>query len=808
MEYSHRAIEKKWQKYWSENKTFKTATKYNRKSYVLDMFPYPSGQGLHVGHPKGYTATDVYARFKRMNQFNVLHPIGWDAFGLPAEQYALKTGNLPNEFTNKNIDNFRKQLKKLGFSYDYDREINTSNPAYYKTTQFIFTKLYEYGLAELKSIDVNWCPQLGTVLANEEIITKDGKMLSERGEFPVVKKAMKQWVLKITKYADKLLTGLNELDWPQSVKQLQRNWIGKKSGVKLLFPLTDCKDKLEIFTTRIDTLFGVSYLAIAPEKVEQLKITNKNKLVEIQQFINKIKSQTELERENSSRPKTGLFSGKYALHPITKIKLPIWISDYVLPTYATGIVMGVPGHDLRDYEFAKKYQLKIIYIIENPYDSKVVINDGKHINSKFINGMYIDDAKRALLKYLVTHKIGSVKTYYKLRDWIFSRQRYWGEPFPIIYWDDNKISLVNKTDLPLILPITDKITPSQDGKSPLANCKKWLTVQNQDGRIGQRETNTMPQWAGSCWYYLAYILVNEDGSIKDLTSKEAFKDFKKWLPVDIYIGGQEHAVLHLLYARFWHHFLYDIGILPIKEPFQRLINQGMVLGPDGNKMSKSKGNVINPDQIILSHGADSLRLYEMFMGPLNASLSWDFNGLDGTRKWLDRIYRFYNKKTITPKNNKSLDSIYNSSVMQISDLIEKMSLNIVISKLMNLLNHFYRSQEVYLQYFEGFIKMVSLFAPHLAEEIWSQLGHSNSISYEKWPTFTKQLIQDEANKFLIVQVNGKIKTKVILSNLKSLDKNAIIKIIKKDPKIQSILVNKKILKTIFVPHKILNFVTD
>ncbi len=803
MEYSHKTIEKKWQKFWADNKTFKTTENKKKKSYVLDMFPYPSGAGLHVGHPRGYTASDVYARFKRMNDYDVLHPIGWDAFGLPAEQYALATGNHPENFTLKNINNFRKQLKLLGFSFDYEKEINTSNPNYYKITQYMFEKLYENNLAKLSEVSVNWCAELGTVLANEEVLIENGKMVSERGNYPVIKKPMKQWVIKITKYAKKLLKDLDSLDWPSSVKKLQKNWIGSSQGLEITFDLFESIDQIKIFTTRADTIGAVTYIAIAPEHEIISKIVTIKQKHKVEQFLEEVKSKTDLERQDYSKEKNGIFSGCYAVNPLNNHKIPIWIADYVLPYYATGIVMGVPGHDLRDYAFAKKYKLNIQYVIASDNKDKVITGDGKHINSEFLNGLLIAQAKDKLYEKFHAKNLAVKKTYYRLKDWLFSRQRYWGEPFPIIYWEDGSISLVDKNELPLLLPKMKNITPSKDGQSPLANCLEWVNVVSTTGLKGRRETNTMPQWAASSWYYLAYILVKDDGKFLDIDSTEAQAKLKKWLPVDLYIGGQEHAVLHLLYARFWHKFLFDINLVPTIEPFQKLVNQGMILGPDGNKMSKSKGNILSPDEIIMSHGADALRLYEMFMGPLKASLAWDFNGLDGSRKWLDRVMRFYKNIKLSNNNSGKLDLIYNDVVKNITQMIENLELNIAISKLMTLLNAFYKEESIYSEYAKGFIKMLSPFAPHISEEIWSMLGNKKTITYEKWP-IVKLAIKKIQMFTVVIQINGKLKERLILNDnlsTEQLKKLALKKLDEKD-----FIKGRTIKKIIVIPNKIVNIV--
>lgn len=615
MSFQHKEIEKKWQTYWLENKTFATLDNNEKqKFYALDMFPYPSGAGLHVGHPEGYTATDILSRMKRMQGYDVLHPMGWDAFGLPAEQYALDTGNDPAVFTKQNIDNFRRQIQALGFSYDWDREINTTDPEYYKWTQWIFLKLYEKGLAYVDEVPVNWCPALGTVLANEEVI--DGK--SERGGHPVERRPMKQWMLKITAYADRLLEDLEELDWPESIKDMQRNWIGRSEGAHVHFAIDGHDDSFTVFTTRPDTLFGATYTVLAPEHALVENITTAEQKEAVEAYIKEIQSKSDLERTDLAKTKTGVFTGAYAINPVNGEKLPIWIADYVLASYGTGAVMAVPGHDERDFEFAKTFGLPVKEVVKGGnVEEAAYTGDGEHVNSDFLNGLHKQEAIEKVIAWLEETKNGEKKVTYRLRDWLFSRQRYWGEPIPVIHWEDGTSTAVPEEELPLILPKTDEIKPSGTGESPLANIKEWVEVTDPEtGKKGRRETNTMPQWAGSCWYFLRYI---DPHNPDQLASPEKLE---KWLPVDMYIGGAEHAVLHLLYARFWHKFLYDIGVVPTKEPFQKLYNQGMILGENNEKMSKSKGNVVNPDEIVASHGADTLRLYEMFMGPLDASIAW------------------------------------------------------------------------------------------------------------------------------------------------------------------------------------------
>ncbi|MGO3497346.1 MAG: leucine--tRNA ligase, partial [Staphylococcus equorum] len=615
MNYNHNEIEKKWQDYWAEHKTFKTSDNLGQKKfYALDMFPYPSGAGLHVGHPEGYTATDIISRYKRMQGYNVLHPMGWDAFGLPAEQYALDTGNDPREFTKKNIETFKRQIKELGFSYDWDREVNTTDPEYYKWTQWIFIQLYNKGLAYVDEVAVNWCPELGTVLSNEEVI--DG--VSERGGHPVVRKPMKQWVLKITEYADRLLEDLDDLDWPESLKDMQRNWIGRSEGAAISFDVEDNDAQIEVFTTRADTVYGATFLVLSPEHELVNQITTADQEVAIKDYQQEAAKKSDLERTGLSKEKSGVFTGAYATNPLSGQQVPIWIADYVLSTYGTGAVMAVPSGDQRDYEFAQTFDLPILEVIEGgDLSQEAYDGDGPHVNSGELNGLYNEEAIAKAIELLEQKGAGTRKVNYKLRDWLFSRQRYWGEPIPVIHWEDGSMTTVPEEELPLLLPETDEIKPSGTGESPLANIADFVNVVDEEtGMKGRRETNTMPQWAGSCWYYLRYIDPDNDQMLADP------EKLKHWLPVDLYIGGVEHAVLHLLYARFWHKVLYDLGVVPTKEPFQKLFNQGMILGEGNEKMSKSKGNVINPDDIVKSHGADTLRMYEMFMGPLDAAIAW------------------------------------------------------------------------------------------------------------------------------------------------------------------------------------------
>ena len=807
MVYNHRVIEKKWQKYWDENKTFKTLDDHTKeKFYALDMFPYPSGAGLHVGHPEGYTATDILSRYKRANGYNVLHPMGWDAFGLPAEQYALDTGHDPRDFTKTNIDTFRRQIKELGFSYDWDREVNTTDPKYYKWTQWIFKKLYEKGLAYVDEVPVNWCPALGTVLSNEEVI--DGK--SERGGHPVERRPMRQWVLKITEYAEQLIDDLDILDWPESLKAMQRNWIGKSVGAEIDFKVEGTDKAFTVFTTRADTVFGVSYCVLAPEHKLVEEIVTEDQRAAVEEYLDIVKRKSDLERTDLNKDKTGVFTGAYAINPVNGEKVELWIADYVLASYGTGAVMAVPAHDERDYEFATKFNLPIKAIIED--NGEVVVpfyGDGKHINSDFINGLNNEEAIAKVIEFLEENKVGRSKVTYKLRDWLFSRQRYWGEPIPIIHWEDGTMTTVPDSELPLLLPETDNIKPSGTGESPLANIEEWLNVVDPEtGKKGKRETNTMPQWAGSCWYYLRYIDPHNDEMFADP------EKLKYWLPVDVYIGGAEHAVLHLLYARFWHKVLYDLGLVPSREPFQKLFNQGMILaeGKDGRpeKMSKSKGNVVNPDDIIVSHGADTLRVYEMFMGPLDASIAWSENGLDGSRRFLDRVYRlFVDEETgkvndkVQDKDNAELEVSYNYTVKKVSEDIEILGFNTAISQLMVFVNDCYKAEYIPRKYALGFIQLLAPFAPHLAEEMWEVYGNTESISYVPWPTFDEsKLVSDTVE--IVVQLMGKVKAKLDVK--KDLTPAELEQIVLANEEVKELIEGKQVMKVIVVPGRLVNIV--
>ena len=797
--YDHQQVEKKWQKIWEDEKTFRTDTAdfSKPKYYVLDMFPYPSGNGLHVGHPEGYTATDIIARKKRMEGYNVLHPMGFDSFGLPAEQFAIQTGHHPSLFTKQNIDHFREQIKMLGFSYDWDREIATSDPSYYKWTQWIFIQLYNAGLAYVDEIPVNWCPELKAVLANEEVI--DGK--SERGGYPVIRKPMRQWVLKITDYAEQLLKDLDLVDWPESTKEMQRNWIGKSQGANVVFRIDGHDAEFTVFTTRCDTLFGATYCVMAPEHPFVDDITTPEQKEAVKEYKEICQTKSDLERTDLNKDKTGVFTGAYAINPVNGKKIPIWISDYVLASYGTGAIMAVPAHDTRDYEFAKKFGLPIIPVLEGgDIEKEAYTQDGVHINSEWLNGLGKEEAIARMIDWLESNGVGEAKTTYKLRDWLFSRQRYWGEPIPIIHMEDGTMRTVDIDELPLELPATENFKPADTGESPLANCPDFLHVEI-DGVKGTRETNTMPQWAGSCWYYLRYIDPKNDEMIGDPQLLE------HWLPVDLYVGGAEHAVLHLLYSRFWHKVLYDQGILPTPEPFQKLFHQGMILGENGEKMSKSRGNVVNPDDIVVSHGADTLRVYEMFMGPLEASLPWSENGIDGTRKWLERVWRLFTAQAeITDENDHSLDFVYNATVKKVGHDIDTLNFNTAISQMMIFINECYKTKKIYRPYAEGFIKMFACFAPHLGEELWEKVcGGSHSLAYEPWPSYDEAALkQDQVT--VVVQVNGKVRGKMEVAADSSEDD------LKEDAQalesVKKFIDGKTIRKIIVVKGKVVNIVAN
>ena len=796
MTYNHIEIEKKWQEYWEKNKTFFTDVwDFSKpKYYALDMFPYPSGQGLHVGHPEGYTATDILSRMKRMQGYNVLHPMGWDAFGLPAEQYAIKTGNHPAIFTRKNIETFKRQLKMLGFSFDWDKELATCDTSYYKCTQWIFSLLYKDGLAKLVEMPVNWCEELGCVLSNDEVI--NGK--SERGGFPVVRKNMKQWVLDIPKYAEKLLDGLNEIDWPESTKEIERNWIGKSVGAEVNFKIANSNNlEFTVFTTRPDTLFGATYCVLSPEHALISKITTPGQKQAVEDYIKQAALKSDLERTELNKDKTGVFTGSYAINPVNNKEIPIWISDYVLVTYGTGAIMAVPAHDQRDYEFAKKFDLDIIPVLEGGDISKeAYVQDGTHINSEFLNGLNKQDAINKIISWLEERKIGTKKINYKLREWIFARQRYWGEPIPIVYTEDGKSEILPDDQLPLILPELEDYSPSKSGASPLDKATSWVNT-TLDGKKVTRETSTMPGAAGSSWYFLRYI---DPKNENEFANQELLKH---WMPVDLYVGGPEHAVGHLLYSRFWNEYLFDKGLSPVKEPFAKLRHQGMILGPNGEKMSKSKGNVINPDDMVKEYGADALRVYEMFMGPIDAAKPWDPNGLDGSKKFLDRVWRLYKESgKLQDKENKNLEKAYHYTVKKVTNDYETMNFNTAISQMMIFINAVNKEDIFPKEYAIGFLKLLNPVAPHITEELWAtSLGNTNTISYEKWPEYDEsKTLNDEIT--LPIQINGKLKATIkILSNE---DESSIKN--KVHEAIESKLDNKNIVKEIYVKNKIYNIV--
>lgn len=847
-EYDFASIEKKWQRFWEENKTFKAVDFADKpKYYVLDMFPYPSGAGLHVGHPEGYTATDIICRYRRMKGDNVLHPMGWDAFGLPAEQYAVETGTHPEVTTQKNVDNFRRQIKSLGFSYDWDREINTTDPGYFKWTQWIFMQLHKKGLAYLDEVAVNWCPALGTVLANEEVI--DGR--SERGNHPVERRPMKQWMLRITEYAERLLQDLDELDWPEGVKEMQRNWIGKSVGAEVIFK-TSAGPSVTVYTTRPDTLFGATYMVLSPEHPLVKEITAPECRAAVEAYQAEAAKKTDLARTELSTEKTGAFTGAYAINPVNGVKIPIWIADYVLISYGTGAIMAVPAHDTRDFEFAQKFDLPIKCIIApDPEAAKAEgvdvaavlagkacwTGEGKLINSAnsdglALDGMSVRESKPAATRWLAERGLGREAVKYKLRDWLFSRQRYWGEPFPIIHYEDGSIELVNDSELPVNLPEMEDFKPSGTGEPPLAKAKDWLNYTDPaTGRKGRRETNTMPQWAGSCWYYLRYIDPKNPDQAWD-PAKE-----KYWMPVDLYVGGAEHAVLHLLYSRFWHKVLFDLGLVSTKEPFRKLVNQGMILGvsykdkrgalvptdqvdftPNGPvrrsdgealvefpaKMSKSLRNVVNPDDVIREYGADSMRMYEMFMGPLEATKPWSTKGVEGVFRFLKRAWRLVAQSEIvdapcTPEQLRVL----HATIRKVSQDLDTFNFNTAISQLMIFLNEFSKCDRVPREAAEKFVLLLSPFAPHIGEELWSTLGHAETLAYEPWPVWDEKVL--EVNEVeILVQVLGKPKARLMMPV--DADQEAASKLALAAPEVQAALGGKPVRKVIYVPKRLVNIV--
>ena len=854
-DYNFSAIEKKWQRFWLEHKTFKTPNESDKpKFYCLDMFPYPSGAGLHVGHPEGYTATDILCRYKRMKGFNVLHPMGWDAFGLPAEQYAVETGTHPAVTTKKNVDRFREQIRALGFSYDWDREVNTTDPKYYRWTQWIFEQLYKKGLAYVAEVPVNWCPALGTVLANEEVI--DGR--SERGNHPVIRRPMRQWMLKITAYAERLLKDLDTLDWPEGIKEMQRNWIGKSTGALVDFGTT-VGAKITVYTTRCDTLFGATYMVLSPEHslvAEWLKAGTLTNAADVVAYQKKAASKSDLERTELNKEKTGVrLGGVMGVNPVNGREIPIFISDYVLASYGTGAIMAVPAHDERDFDFAKVFDLPIVQVVAPaesdaaktaspdpvPYTGSAAFTDiatGVMVSSGFLTGLGVAEARQKMVAWLEEHKVGQAKTQYKLRDWLFSRQRYWGEPFPVIHWEDGTNSLVPEEDLPLTLPELADYKPTGTGEPPLAKATEWVNVTDpKTGKKGVRETNTMPQWAGSCWYYLRYI---------DPHNEKAFADpelLKKWLPVDLYVGGAEHAVLHLLYARFWHKVLFDLGLVPTAEPFHKLVNQGMILGMayrtkrgvlipmdkiewrDGKpfgaeeggepeeltefpaKMSKSLKNVVNPDDVIRDYGADSLRLYEMFMGPLQAVKPWSTKGVEGVHRFLKRANKLVTETAVAERPmTKAEAKSLNAMIRKVGDDLEAMAFNTGISAMMVYINEaeaFAKAGGLPREYLEKFVLCLAPFAPHLGEELWQFLGHADTLAYEPWPVYdAAALVEDEIE--IPVQVLGKLRGRIRVPVAATpAEMEAVAKA---NDDVAKFLAGKTIVKVIAVPKRMVNFV--
>ena len=797
MEYDHLKIESKWQRHWDDEKTFKSDVDHTKeKLYVLDMFPYPSGSGLHVGHPLGYTATDIYCRYKRLQGYNVLHPMGWDAFGLPAEQYALKTGTHPKITTEENIENFKRQIKMLGFSYDWDREVNTTDEGYYKWTQWIFLKLYEKGLAYEAEVPVNWCPELKAVLANEEVV--DG--VSEIGGHPVVRKPMRQWMFRITEYAESLLNGLDSLDWPDHVKELQRNWIGKSEGSEVIFHIKDINSNITVFTTRPDTLFGATYLVLAPEHPLVRELATPEYLEKVELYIGESQKKSDLDRGDLNKDKTGVFLGSYAINPVNNEKIPVWVADYVLMNYGTGAIMAVPGHDERDYQFAIKYGLPIVEVVSGgDIDIEAYTDNinGKMVNSSNdygldLNDMFVPEAIKATISWLSKNNKGKGKIQYKLRDWLFSRQRYWGEPIPVVHTNDGKIRPLDDTELPLTLPQVDKYEPALTGESPLANITDWVEIKD-----GRRETNTMPQWAGSCWYFLRFT----DPNNKKLPWGKEEESY--WMPVDLYIGGVEHAVLHLLYSRFWHHVLYDLGLVTSREPFKKLFNQGMIQGEDGQKMSKSRGNVINPDDVVKKYGADSFRLYEMFMGPLEKSKPWNTKGLQGCYRFLQKVWKLFhseNTKILEDCSDDETKKILHQTIKKVSDNLNDLRFNTVVSQLMILTNHLSNLENLDKKVLQKFLILLNPFAPHITEELNEKLGYGE-ITKLNWPEYDSNLILDD-EAIIAVQFNGKKRGTVeIASDMKQ---SSVLELVKKTPFGEKYLAKAEIRKIIYIPNKIIN----
>ena len=802
-------IETKWQRYWETNKTFKVtedpAIPPEKRRYILDMFPYPSAAGLHVGHPEGYTATDIYCRYLRMRGYTVLHPMGFDSFGLAAETYAIQTGTHPRTTTEANINTFRRQIKSLGFSYDWDREVSTHEVDYYRWTQWIFLKLYERGLAYAAKVPVWYCETLGTVLANEEVLATPEGPRSERGNHPVERRPLRQWMLKITAYADRLLDGLEGLDWPESIKAMQRNWIGRSEGANVKFSMGDGAGEIEVFTTRPDTLFGATYMVLAPEHPLVGRITTPDRKDQVNAYIEQAKLKSDLERTELAKDKTGVFTGGYAVNPVNGKEIPVWISDYILLSYGTGAIMAVPAHDQRDFEFAKIFDLPIVRVVahEDELDDTTEMTEatpepGVAVNSGQFSGLTTPEFKKRITEWLEEEGLGSKAVNYKLRDWIFSRQRYWGEPIPVVQCEEGYIPL-SPHDLPLRLPEVESYTPTGTGESPLAAVEDWIGVDCPDGsgKRGMRETNTMPQWAGSCWYFLRYLDPHND---QEFASREKI-DY--WMPVDLYVGGAEHAVLHLLYARFWHKVLFDLGVVNTDEPFMRLVNQGMILGEGGVKMSKSLGNVINPDDIVASFGADSMRMYEMFMGPLEIAKPWSTNGLAGVHRFLDRVYRLSQRPVSddTPPGN--LVRLLHKTIKKVSEDTDSLAFNTAIAQMMIFVNELFKTKKLYRALWEPFVLILSPYAPHLGEELWEQLGHEPSTSGVTWPTYDEALTRDEIVT-VVIQVNGKVRSRIEVPADTPADE--LERLALEDNRIQEWMLDKEIVKRVTVPGKLVNLV--
>ncbi|MDX9826283.1 MAG: leucine--tRNA ligase [Spirochaetia bacterium] len=824
--YPFESIEKKWQQRWEEEKTFRATEDLsfpkNKRRYVLDMFPYPSGAGLHVGHPEGYTATDIYCRFLRMNGYNVLHPMGFDAFGLPAENYAIQTGTHPEVTTMANVERFRQQIKALGFSYDWDREVSTCTPDYYKWTQWIFLQLFNKGLAYESEMPINWCPSCKTGLANEEV--KDGEC--ERCHTKVTRKRIRQWVLKITAYADRLLESLDKVDWPEPIKLMQRNWIGRSEGAAVHFSLPGHKETLEVYTTRPDTLFGATYMVLSPEHPLVPALTTRECKIAVEAYVQEAARKSDLERTDLAKDKTGVFTGSYALNPVTGKEIPVWISDYVLISYGTGAIMGVPAHDERDWDFAKAFGLPIIQVVAangetGPFDREpeaCTAADGFAVNSGQFDGLPTPEAIKRITAWLEDKGIGKKAVNYKLRDWLFSRQRYWGEPIPVVHCKECGIVPLDEKDLPLLLPQVTSFKPTGTGESPLANIPEWVnTTCPKCGGPAKRETNTMPQWAGSCWYYLRFLDPKNDKAFVD----PAIENY--WMPVDLYVGGAEHAVLHLLYSRFWHKVLYDIGAVSSDEPFLRLVNQGMILGEDNQKMSKSRGNVINPDDIIKSFGADSMRVYEMFMGPLEVSKPWSTAGLVGVSRFLERAWATSEKPIVDAEPSAELTKLLHKTIKKVTHDTDTLNFNTAISQMMIFLNDVSKLEQVPRNLWEPFVIMLSPYAPHLGEELWERLNKSagvlaragqgkdgkkselkgESVSRVSWPLYDENLTLDD-EKEIVVQVNGKIRDKFVLpagSAEESMREKALA-----SPRVQEWIAGKSVAKVIVVKDKLVNIV--